>query len=206
MLELDLEVLNRRWRNRSPQDIVDFSLGLSRNRIVTTSFGTFSAVLLKSMTNFDPSIPVIWCDTGYNTYETYEHAKRIIEDFNLNLHVYVPRFTRAYLDTTLGLPVVGTPEHREFTDIVKLEPFRRALSDWKPEVWFTNIRTKQTRHREAQDIFSLSKEGILKVSPFYYCSDEDLDGFLSAHDLPKNRDYFDPVKALQTRECGIHHI
>jgi len=44
----------------------------------------------------------------------------------------------------------------------------------------------------------------LKVSPFYYWTDEDLDNYLEAYHLPKNSTYFDPVKALETRECGIH--
>ena len=52
----------------------------------------------------------------------------------------------------------------------------------------------------------VSNDGILKISPFYYWSDEELDDYLKKNNLPKNPDYFDPVKALQSRECGIHNI
>ena len=40
----------------------------------------------------------------------------------------------------------------EFTEIVKLEPFRRALKEHNPEIWFTNIRVRQTQYRNYQDI------------------------------------------------------
>jgi phosphoadenosine phosphosulfate reductase len=206
MLNLDTDRLNNALKGSSPEDIIDFALGLSQEKIVTTSFGIYSAVLLRSMTALDPCIPVIWCDTGYNTPRTYAHARMLIDKLGLDVHIYTPRLTRGFIEASIGMPVVGSREHDKFTEIVKLEPFRRALNEWKPTIWFTNIRTRQTRHRDSKDIFSYSKEGILKVSPFYYCSDADLDDYLKRFELPKNTDYFDPVKALQSRECGIHHI
>lgn len=206
MLEFDLESINRNFRGKSPRDIIDFAIHLSHRRVVTTSFGTYSAVLLSALSNADPRIPVIWCDTGYNNAATYDHANFLIKDLDLNIRIYSPQYTRGYLDSLLGLPTVGTPEHERFTELVKLEPFRRALKEWEPEIWFTNIRTKQTRHRDSKDIFSYSEKGILKVSPFYHCSDAELDSFLREYDLPKNGDYFDPVKALESRECGIHLV
>ena len=74
----------------------------------------------------------------------------------------------------------------------------------KPKVWFTNLRKGQTAFRDSIGIFSVSKEGILKVSPFYYWSDTDLDAYLEEHKLPNEFKYFDPTKALENRECGLH--
>jgi phosphoadenosine phosphosulfate reductase len=206
MLDLTLEEANNALRDKFPDEIIQWALGISERRIVTTSFGIYSAVLLKSVSRFDQEIPVIWCDSGYNTPETYAHAEHLINAFDLNIKIYTPRFTRAYLDIRMGIPTVDDPQHEEFSEIVKLEPFRRALAEWKPEVWFTNIRTRQTRHRESKDILSYSEEGILKVSPFYYWSDQDLEEYLSVLELPKNKNYFDPVKSLNSRECGIHYL
>ncbi len=203
-INIDLAYYNKQFRGIPPEEIIYWALQLSGRRIVTTSFGKYSAVLLSTFQRTDPEIDVVWCDTGYNLPETYEHAKYLTERFNLNLNTYVPNETRAYLEHRLGFPATDQPGHTEFSEIVKLEPFRRALAKHQPDVWFTNIRIRQTELRSSKDILSLSKEGILKVSPFYYWTDEDLDDYLEAHDLPKNSTYFDPVKALETRECGIH--
>ena len=147
---------------------------------------------------------MIWCDTGYSNTDTYRYAYDLIYQLNLNVSIYTPKLTKAYTDIVLGLPTVDDPKHEEFSKLVKLEPFRRAIKEHQPDVWFTNIRVRQTTYRDSLDILSYSKEGILKVSPFYYWSDEDLDDYLKAHKIPKNASYFDPVKALQSRECGIH--
>ncbi len=202
--DIDLDYYNKQYRGIPPEEIITWALHLSNRRIVTTSFGKYSAVLLNTFHNIDPDINVVWCDTGYNLPETYEHASYLTRKLNLNLNTYVPRETKAFTEHRLGFPTSDQPEHQEFSEIVKLEPFRRALNEHQPDVWFTNIRIRQTALRSSKDILSFSKDGILKVSPFYYWSDEDLDDYLEAHDLPKNSTYFDPVKALETRECGIH--
>ena len=203
-LNFDLEYYNKQFRGISPEEIISWALTLSRKRIVTTSFGKYSAVLLSTFQRIERNIDVIWCDTGYNLPETYEHAAYLTERFDLNLNTYVPKETRAFIEYRLGFPSIDDEAHTKFSEIVKLEPFKRALAEHQPDIWFTNIRIRQTELRSSKDILSYSKEGILKVSPFYYWTDEDLDDYLEAYKLPKNSTYFDPVKALESRECGIH--
>ena len=129
----------------------------------------------------------------------------LTKKFNLNLFTYVPKQTSAYRDALMGIPTIDDPNHELFTEQVKLEPFKRALAYHKPKVWFTNLRKGQTAFRDSIDIFSLSKDGVLKVSPFYYWSDQDLDQYLVDHELPNELSYYDPTKALEHRECGLHN-
>ena len=147
---------------------------------------------------------MVWCDTLYNGESTYEYAASLTEKYKLNIHKYQPLFTKTEIERTLGSPDLEDDNHSQFSEIVKLEPFKRALSELNPDVWFTNIRVRQTAYRDKKDILSYSKDGILKVSPFYYWTDEDLDQYVLKYGLKKNLDYFDPVKALSNRECGIH--
>lgn len=206
MIKIDIEKANEELRHKTPDEIIAWALPLTERQIVTTSFGVYSAILLSTFANHSPDINVIWCDTGYNNPQTYQHAYDLINKYQLNMNIYVPKQTRAFTDITLGLPTVDDPKHKDFTELVKLEPFRRALEEHQPEMWFTNIRVRQTEYRNSADILSYSNEGVLKVSPFYYWTDEDLDDYITANQLPKNTAYFDPVKALQSRECGIHLI
>ena len=201
---IDIQFWNKELRYKHPYEIIDWALQLTDKRIITTSFGKYSAVLLNAFYKKDKNIDVIWCDTGFNLPETQEYAILLIEKFQLNMHVYTPLLSKKQIEYKLGIPTVSDPNHKEFTEIVKLEPFRRAIAEHKPEVWFTNLRVDQTDYRDAIDILSKSKEGIIKISPFYYWIDMDLDEYLKANNLPKNNTYFDPVKAFSNRECGIH--
>ena len=203
-IELPIEDLNKDLRYKSPDEIIDWALTISPNKIVTTSFGVYSSVLLSTFYQKDRDINVVWCDTLFNNDETYEHALNLIRRFNLNIKHFKPLQTKEEIVSAVGLPGIEDPLHKEFTRMVKIEPFKRALKTMNPDVWFTNIRVRQTEYRNSKDILSYSKDGILKVSPFYYWSDEDLDQYILNNNLPKNTAYFDPTKVLSNRECGIH--
>jgi len=197
--------LNRLFKNVAPEKIIQKGLEVSDNAVVTTNFRPYEVAILHAVNEIKNGIPVVWCDTGYNTSSTYVHADKIITQLNLNVSLYVPRQTKAYRDTLMGVPNIDDPNHELFTEQVKLEPFKRALEEHQPKVWFTNLRKGQTAFRDSIDIFSLSKDGVLKISPFYYWSDADLDQYLLEKGLPNEFDYFDPTKALEHRECGLHN-
>lgn len=201
---MELKKINALLHYKEPKEIVAWALKQGKKPVVTTNFRPYESAILHLVTKELPSIDVIWCDTGYNTPQTYRHAKELIEQLKLNIHTYVPQQSKGYRDVVIGLPEVDTPAHRLFSKQVKLEPFQRAMEIHVPDVWFTNLREGQTAFRDGIDIVSKSKNGILKVSPFYNYSDADLDKYLEQHQLPNEKKYFDPTKVLENRECGIH--
>jgi phosphoadenosine phosphosulfate reductase len=103
------------------------------------------------------------------------------------------------------VPEIDDPKHKEFTEQVKLEPFNRAMEEIRPDLWITNLRKGQTKFRNNIDIVTSTKEGLLKVSPFYYWSDSDLEKYMKDHELENEFDYFDPTKVDEKRECGLHN-
>lgn len=201
---MNIQKLNKELKGKSPQEIIEWSLSTAQKPVITTNFRPYEVALISAVVEVDPSIKVVWCDTGYNTPETYRHAMEIINKFDLNINIYVPKLSAGYRDVVLGIPEVDTEEHRLFTEQVKLEPFRRAMKEHQPDVWFTNLRKGQTAFRDSIDILSVGNDGILKVSPFYNWSDSELDEYLTQKALPNEHTYYDPTKVLSNRECGLH--
>ena len=199
-----LQQLNLELRDKSPLEIAKWAVENAQNAVVTTNFRPYEAAILYAASEAKKDIPVVWCDTGYNTPNTYRHAEEVIELLKLNIDLYVPKQTTSHRDVVMGIPQIDDPLHKVFTEQVKLEPFKRAMANHKPDVWFTNLRKGQTAHRDNLDILSQGADGILKVSPFYYYSDEELDIFLEENNLPNEHKYFDPTKVLENRECGLH--
>lgn len=200
----EITQVNSLLKTSLPEEIVKWALKKAKNPVITTNFRPYEVAILHACTAVKPDIKVIWCDTGYNTPQTYAHAEDLIKRLNLNIVLYVPKQTAAHRDVVLGIPDVDSEDHQMFTEQVKLEPFKRAMAEHKPDVWFTNLRHGQTAFRDSIDILSYSKEGILKVSPFYNWTDEVLDQYLIKHSLPNEFKYYDPTKVLENRECGLH--
>lgn len=204
MKKEELHELNVLLKSKSPKEIIDWAIGLNKSTVITTNFRPYESAILFAATSSYPQIKVIWCDSGYNTRETYLFAEKLIQILSLNVHTYVPNRTVAHRNVIMGIPEVDAAEHIQFSEEVKLEPFRRAFKEHNPEVWITNLRKGQTNFRNELDILSTDKNGVLKVSPFYYYTDNELDKYLADNNLPNEHKYYDPTKALENRECGIH--
>jgi phosphoadenosine phosphosulfate reductase len=200
----EITKLNIQFKGIPPVEIISWAVERSKNVIVTTNFRPYEVAILYAVSQVKYDIPVVWCDTGYNTPDTYKHAAALIGRLGLNIDLYVPKQTTAHRDAVMGIPQIDDDRHALFTEQVKLEPFRRAMVAHKPDVWFTNLRKGQTAHRDSLNILSLSKDGMLKVSPFYHWSDTHLDAYLKERNLPNEHRYFDPTKVLENRECGLH--
>lgn len=204
ILQKELDKANAYLRAKDPVEIIQWALGQAERPILTTNFGPYSASLVHAVNTVVKDIKVIWCDTGYNTPHTYRFANDLIKRFGLNMHIYSPKLTAGFRDITTGIPQINTVEHKQFTEEVKLEPFRRALKEHNPDVWFTNLRKDQSDFRSSLDILHFDKNGILKVSPFFYHTEFEMELYLQEFALPNEKKYYDPTKVLAKRECGLH--
>jgi phosphoadenosine phosphosulfate reductase len=204
----ELERWNQELRSQSPSAIVRWALARADGRaVVSTNFRPYEAALLHLVVREQPDLPVLWVDHGYNRPATYRHAEDLRLRLNLNLKAYLPRMTAAHRDALHG--AVPTPEDepglKRFSAVMKLEPFQRGMRELAPTVWLTALRKVQNPGRAELDIVSRDANfGTLKVSPFFHATDADLDAYLALHGLPNEWDYFDPAKADEKRECGLH--
>ena len=203
-LNLDLQHVNAAL-GRDAQRLVEWAIGLDQPAIVTTNFRPFEAVILHMVSRAKADVPVVWMDNGYNTDATYRFADEVTKLLGLNLHIYLPRRSRAHREAVDGqTPALDDPRHAAFTQEVKLEPFARALRETAPKVWFTALRATDTAVRAQMDPVSLNPDGLVKVAPLLHWSSKDLYEYCEAHGLPNNFDYVDPTKGEDNRECGLH--
>jgi phosphoadenosine phosphosulfate reductase len=199
---------NAELRHLSPLEITRWAVSQADGRaIVSTNFRPYEAVILHLAVQAQPHIPVLWVDHGYNRPATYRHAEELRSLLGLEIRAYLPRIRAAHRDAVYGpIPSIDDEEGlKEFSALMKLEPFQRGMKEMAPRVWITALRKVQNPNRAELDIVSLdSNFGTLKVSPVFYLNDADLEQYLENHNLPNEWDYFDPAKADEKRECGLH--
>jgi phosphoadenosine phosphosulfate reductase len=206
-MNLDLDQINQQLKDKTPEEIVRWALGLGKRALTTTSFSPNSAALLHLVTRIQPDMPVVWIDSGYNVADAYLAAEQIIERLGLNMHVYTPNMTAERRSALMG----GIPhpdDNRalfdEFVRQVKLEPFQRAIDELKPEVWLTGIRREETEFRKTLDIVTWDNRGLLRVAPLFHQKEQQLQDYMARFELPTCKHYFDPTKIADNAECGLH--
>lgn len=199
---------NLELRSRSPREITKWAVAQGNgSTIVSTNFRPYEAVVLDLCVRELPDIPVLWVDHGYNRPATYKHAEQLRARLKLNIKPFLPLLSPAHRDAIYG-PLPATDDEaglKEFSALMKLEPFQRGMKAMAPKVWITALRKSQNPNRAELDIVSFDQNfGALKVNPVFYLSDAEMEAYLREHDLPNEWDYFDPAKADEKRECGLH--
>lgn len=199
---------NTELRSQSPLEITRWAISRAGGRaIVSTNFRPYEAVVLHLATRVQPDIPVLWVDHGYNRPATYRHAEQLRARLKLNLKPFLPRMSPAHRDALYG-PVPSPDDEaalKEFSAVMKLEPFQRGMRELAPTIWITALRKAQNPNRASLGIVSRDANfGTVKLSPVFHWSDAEMEQYLAEHGLPDERDYFDPAKADEKRECGLH--
>ena len=199
---------NSELRNKSPLEIVKWAIAQAKGRaIVSTNFRPYEAVVLHLATQAQADIPVLWVDHGYNRPATYQHAEQLKKLLKLNLKPFLPKISAAHYNAIHGeIPSTSDEEGlKNFSKLVKLEPFQRGMKELAPIVWILALRKSQNENRAQFEIVSYDETfNCLKVNPVLNMTDEELENYLKQNNLPNEWDYFDPAKADEKRECGLH--
>jgi phosphoadenosine phosphosulfate reductase len=174
--------LDRALREASPADIIAAALRtVGRDKLaLVSSFGTESAALLRVMADVDPSIPVVFLDTGWLFEETLAYRDTLIAALGLtDVRSIKP------LDETLSR---DDPERDLwFSDpdaccrIRKVEPLARALKPF--DAWINGRKRFQGGARAAIPVVE-QDGGRLKFNPFANVSREAIEAIYKTAKLP----------------------
>jgi len=152
--------------------------------IMTTSFGTHSAVMLDLATSVAPDIPVVFIDTGYLFPQTYRFAAELTERLNLNLKKYVPKMTAAEQEALYGkLWEQGEEGLKRYNLINKVEPMDRAVKELGARAWLAGLRRSQGASR-ASRTFAERQNRIVKIYPILDWDNRRMHQYLVERDLP----------------------
>jgi phosphoadenosine phosphosulfate reductase len=203
---------------------------LPETRILSSSFGAQAAVSLHLLAQALPGIPVVLIDTGYLFPETYRFVDELASRLRLNLKVYGPVYSPAWIESRHGkLWEQGAAGIERYNRIHKVEPMQRALAELGVGTWFAGLRRQQSTTRAAIEPVQRIGPDRYKVHPIFDWTDRDVYDYLNRHALPYHplweRGYVsigdwhttrslaevgDAAEATRffglQRECGLHQI
>ncbi len=189
---LDLREVNRTLMGSTAAETIHWACDQFQGGLVmSTSFGIQSAVMLHLATQIEPTIPVIWVDTGYLPTETYQFAEQLTQRLQLNLKVYQSPISPARMEALHGKlwEQEDVDSLNLYDRIRKVEPMQRALKDLNAKAWLAGLRRDQTQHRQHLQRLNL-QNGLYKILPILEWSAKDVYYYLKEYDLPYHP-YFD---------------
>ncbi|MFC5863325.1 phosphoadenylyl-sulfate reductase [Acidicapsa dinghuensis] len=132
---------------------------------LTCSFQAEDVLLARLAIDLDPSLPILFLDTGYHFAETYEYRDAITREWGLNLINLLPERTVAEQEQQFGLLYQSAPD--QCCKLRKVEPLFKAVAEYR--VWITGMRREQAKTRAALEesaVFHLpGGKQVLKLAP-----------------------------------------
>lgn len=179
-----VERLNRDAQNADAEAILRAALdpALGLRPAVLSSFGAEAAVLLSLVSRIDPATPVVFLDTGMHFLQTLAYRKALSERLGLtDVRLVTPDpVERADLDPGDDL---WRADADACCDLRKVRPLERALAGIDAVV--TGRKRHQTAERADLQPFELF-DGRIRVNPLHDWSEERLQAWFDAEDLPRH--------------------
>ena len=182
----DAEALNVRFADTPTKDMLAAVLteGLAERIAAVSSFGAESAVLLHLIASVDPSVPVLFLDTGKHFPETLAYRDEIVARLGLtNLINLRPDAEVLAKKDESGLRWSYDPDG--CCEIRKVLPLARALDQF--DASFTGRKGFQSAARAGLPRFELDQTdlaGRLKVNPLVDWSSDQIQSYFAATGLP----------------------
>jgi len=166
--------LNAQFESAPASEIIRWAVDTFHPHLALTASMT-DAVLIDLAVSVEPSIEVVFIDTGYHFPETLETVEVVRRKYGLNLKM----MTVPFHDEELWKV---DPEN--CCSAIKVGQLDRALMG--KEAWMSGLRRAESPTRAQAPILSLDLRGLVKINPIANWTDLDVQGYIKDHDVPVN--------------------
>jgi phosphoadenosine phosphosulfate reductase len=187
--DLDLDRINARLERAPAVDVVEWAIETFGSRISLTA-SMADTLLIDIATKIDPDIEVVFLDTGFHFAETLQTLRRAQARYGLNVRVERPE------PRSTDLFAVGTDSCCAVRKVALLD---RALAD--KDAWMTGLRRAESPTRAATPVVGLDSRGLVKVCPLATWTDDDVDRYITEHDVIVNPLQYDGYPSIGCWPC-----
>jgi phosphoadenosine phosphosulfate reductase len=170
----ELAELNAEFQRLPASKIIQWAVDSFAPHLCLTASMT-DAVLIDLAVKVDPSIEVVFIDTGYHFPETLATVEEVRKHYGLNLRM----MTVARQDEALWK---ADPEN--CCSAVKVGQLDRALAG--KQAWMSGLRRVEAANRETTPVIARDIRGLIKINPIVTWTDQDVAGYIADHGVPVN--------------------
>ncbi|MBA2608217.1 MAG: phosphoadenylyl-sulfate reductase [Actinobacteria bacterium] len=172
--DTELREVSDSFETASPSTIIGWAVEQFHPHLCLTASMT-DAVLVDVAVKVEPSIEVVFIDTGYHFPETLDTVEQVRRKYGLNLRM------------------MTVPTHDE--DLWKIDPenccsavkvgqLDRALAG--KEAWMSGLRRDEAETRANAPIVARDLRGLIKVNPIANWTAQDVAGYIADHNIIVN--------------------
>jgi phosphoadenosine phosphosulfate reductase len=174
MTDADLAALSEKFEHMPAAGIIEWAVEAFHPHLCLTASMT-DAVLIDLAVQVEPSIEVVFIDTGYHFPETLATVEEVRRRYGLNMKMMtVPTHDEELWKVD--------PEN--CCSAIKVGQLDRALQG--KDAWMSGLRRSESPTRAKAPLVARDIRGLIKVNPIGMWTDEDVAGYIRDHEVPYN--------------------
>lgn len=198
-----VKVLSREGKVKHAKELLEWAIKEYERIAVACSFGKDSMVTVHLAREVKADIPIFSIMTQYKPKETFEYLRRMNQEMNLGVTVYMvaDEVPEALQDDNIDVKLLPIDEFGraasrigyetskaiyevnpdECCRLLKVEPTKVAVRDL--DAWVAGLRNTEGRIREDYQEVE-HKGGLVKINPILTFTEEDVLQYLHEQDIP----------------------
>lgn len=188
--DLNVEQINREYKRKSPEVLLEYVLNLFDDEIgFASSFGAEDVVIIDMISKIKANAYIFTLDTGRLPDETYDVMERIQKKYGIKIKSFYPdaAAVEKMIDTYGPNLFYKSIELRKLCcKVRKIEPLNRALDGLA--AWICGLRREQSITRSDLDLVEIdtAHNGIFKFNPLIDWTEKDVWDYIRENEVPYN--------------------
>jgi len=181
LTQADLIDLNRSFEERSPQELLEWTVTTFGDRVAALSSmqksGNAICHMIRAMSL---ELQVLFVDTGVLFSETLTTRDRLIKEYGLNIRTLTPEQTMSEQTAERGVLYLTPEGQKECCELRKSAPLDAVCGDY--DALISSLRRSDGGARGSCPILSVdTRLNCLRVNPLVNFSDEELQAYVQEH-------------------------
>lgn len=193
------------FESQTAEDVLRWALRKFHPKMaLSNSLQIEDMVVLDMAWRIEPQVRVFTLDTGRLHQETYDMMDRVRDHYGVQLDVLFPDAAevRAMVEAKgLNLFYESVGNRHQCCGIRKVNPLQKLLAGL--DAWVTGLRRDQWASRSnIQKIeIDAANGGIIKLNPIADWSQDQLDAYAKAHNVPRHALYAKGITSIGCLPC-----
>lgn len=187
--DLDIEKLNEEFKNKTPQELLEWGLEEFHPCISLAWSGAEDVAVVDMLAKINPKARIFTLDTGRLNPETYDLIERVRDKYGIDIEVMFPdaaEVEEMVRKEGVNLFYQSVENRKLCCNVRKVQPLKRMLSTL--DAWITGLRRDQAVTRIVLKKIETDEAngGIVKLNPIADWTSEDVWNYIRKNKVPYN--------------------
>lgn len=175
--------------------LIQKALANSNKPIISCSWGKDSVTLTHLVHKIDPSVPILYNDTGVDFPETKEYMDMMTKKYDLTVYIIKPELTFWDIVRKYGYPKesrsskTGDPREPYCCKLLKYAPAMKFLKEYSADLNFVGLIGDEGWQRRSNYIirgayYYAKTQRLWKATPLIWWKTEDIWEYLKQNSIP----------------------